>query len=267
MKIFIYVTDQDPVEVSALCNRLHGAGIAFFVDETKPSPTWWTRTLNDNCCVFDRNFNYYNVKFPEAFIPFVLCAADNNETPDWPTLRVQLMEKPEGIQAPEIQRVSLKRSGEDDILPDLSAPIKKAKDVQHYKFGTQSHKTSTHDYMLYEVVKPGTNSNYVVAVKDYAKRGHLPFFSSLFALNSWGTSQDIDFLTHAWEVMQMGGVFDADTVVKDAIALAEKDEDYHPRVYIMEVKRLIELYNKNGWPYSILIGSVASTPSSIMAFA
>lgn len=267
MKIFIYVTDQDPVEVAALCNRLDAAGIAFFIDEAKPSPTWWTRTLNDNCCVFDREFNYYNVKFPESFIPFVLCAVDHNENPDWPALRVQLMEKPEGIPTPAIQRVSLKRSGEDDILPDLSTPVKKAKDVRHYKFGTQSHKTGTHDYMLYEVVKPGAEHTYVVAVKDYATRGHLPFFSSLFALNSWGTSQDMDFLSHTWEMLKMGGVFDVDKVVQEAIDLAKTDEDYHPRVYLMEVKRLIELYNKNGWPYSILIGSVASTPCSIMAFA
>jgi hypothetical protein len=260
MKIFIYITGQDPVEVAALCNRLDEAGIAFFVDEAKPSPAWWTRTLNDNCCVFDRNFNYYNVKFPEAFIPFVLCAADNNETPDWPALRVQLMENPEGIQAPEIQRVSLKRSGEDDIHPDLSTPFKKSKDVLHYKFGTQTHQTSTHDYMLYEVVKPGSCHTYCVAVKDYNIRGHLPFFSSLFALNSWGTAQDIDFLAYTWEMLQMIGKFDLDVVVKDAIELAKNDNDYHPRVYFNTVPELIKLYNKNGWPYSIVIGSVASTP-------
>lgn len=246
MKIFIYVTDQDPKEVAALGNRLDAAGIAFFVDETKPSPTWWSRTLNDNCCVFDRNFNYYNVKFPEAFIPFVLCAADNNETPDWPTLRLQLMEKPEGIQTPQIQRVSLKRSGEDDILPDLSTPVKKAKDVLHYKFATYHHQKR--NYMFYEIIKPSAPHPYVVAVKDYETRGNLPMFSSLFTLNSWGSPQDIDFLAHTWEVMKMPGVFDVDRVVQDAIDLAKENEDYHPRVYLMDIRRLIELYNKNGWP-------------------
>lgn len=267
MKIFIYPTGQDIDEVANLCNRLDAAGIAFFVDETMPSPTWWTRTLNDNCCVFDRNFCYYNVKFPDVFIPFVLCAAEHDETPDWPALRVQLMGNPEGIPTPGIQRVSLKRAGEDDVHPDLSTPVKRKKDVLHYKFGTQHEKTKRHDYMLYEIIKPGTNYTYCVAVKDFEKRGHLPFFSSLFALNSWGTPQDIDFLAHTWKKLRMGGKFDVDKVVQEAIELAKQDTDFHPRVYYNTVPELINLYNKNGWPYSTVIGSVDCTPKSIKAFA
>lgn len=246
MKIFVYPTGQPNKKVADLLNRLDAAGIAYFVDENMPTPTWWTRNLLDNCCVFDLEFNYYNVKFPESFVPFILCAADNNETPDWPLLRTQLMDKVDEIQAPEIQRVSLKRSGEDDIHEDLYTPIKKAKDVSHYKFGT--YYDEDHDCMFYEVVKPNTPHPYAVVVRDYTHRGHRPFFSSLFVLCSWGIPADIDFLEYAWKMLLMAGKFDIDELVKEAIEQVKKDADLQPRTYLNDKERLMDLYNKNGWP-------------------
>lgn len=249
MKIFVYPTGQAKDLVAGLLNYLDGSGIAYFVDENMPTPNWWTRNLLDNCCVFDKDFNYYNVKFPESFIPFVLCAADNSETPDWPLLRTQLMGETIGIQTPIIQKVSLKRAGLDDIHEDLSTPIKKAKDVLHYKFGT--YYDNDHDCMFYEIIKPNTPHGYVVAIKDYSHRGHRPFFSSLFVLGSWGTPADLDFLAYTWGMLLMAGEFDIDLLVKEAIEQVNENEDLKPRVFLNDVKRLIELYNKNGWPYFV----------------
>jgi hypothetical protein len=126
-------------------------------------------------------------------------------------------------------------------------PGKKTRDSEHYDLDVYHDKD--HDTMFYQMTKPREIRSWTSVTKDFAKRGHLPFFSSYFYLQSFGLcGDDIDFLSHCWLKWQMSGPMNIENLVKAHITSAEKDDTLAPRVYQNQIEPLINLFNINQWP-------------------
>lgn len=243
MKIFIYVTGQSEDLVAELINRLDKTGISFFIDEKTPSKSWKV-TIQDNCKVFNNDYECYSEDYPAEFTPFILCSSDYNEDPDWDLIQSQLKGDCTGsIQTPPIQKNPKKRPAENVLIePKTKTP----KDTEHYDLETYYDKN--HDTMFYQMTRPNENYTWTSVTIEYSKREHLPFFSSFFYLSSFGKPSDIDFLDYCWNKFGMEGRMEVDYLVENHINLAKEEDKYSPRVYLNNIKMLICLFNKNYWP-------------------
>lgn len=254
MKVYVYVTNHPTDLVADLINRLDAAGIAFFIDKHIPTREWYkTNMLQGNCRVFNSKYDYFDEEFPEEFVPFILCAADYDETPNWLDIQKSLIGESISIPTAPIQKIPLKRHADEEIDEKTGASIqriiepKKSKDSYHYELETYYDKY--HNTMLYQMTRPGDDERpWTCVITDYSQRGHSHFFSSFFKLQSFGTVADIDFLTHCWEKWHMPGPFNLEDLVKAHIKEAEEDEAFHPIVYVNDIKSLILLFNTNSWP-------------------
>lgn len=252
MKIFIYVTGQPKDLITNLINRLDAAGVAFFIDKNVPTRQWYQSNLEGNCRVFNNVFEYYDADYPTPFVPFILCAAEYDEDPNWEEIKETLMNDNVKIQTAPIQKQGIKRRAEEYINEDGMTvervdPGKKVKDSSHYDLDIYHDKD--HDTMFYEMTKPYDTRPWTAVTKDFAKRGHLPFFSSYFYLNSFGKcGQDIDFLTYCWEKWNMPGRMILEELVAHHIENCKEDETLSPRVYQNDTRSLINLFNINQWP-------------------
>lgn len=253
MKIFVYVTSQPKDLVANLLNRLDKAGVSYFVDKNIPTRNWYESNLEGNCRVFNNVFDYYHKDYPETFIPFVLCAAEHDEDPDWENIKNSLSGQDLDFQTAPVQKQGIKRRAEETFDEEIGkyiervVPEKKTKDNEHYELETLY--DNDHDTMFYQMTKPYEDRSWTSVTKDFAKRGHLPFFSSFFYLQSFGKcGNDIDFLAHCWEKWNMSGSMVIDTLVKNHIEEAEKDETLAPKVYLNDIRTLIDLFNTNDWP-------------------
>jgi len=111
------------------------------------------------------------------------------------------------------------------------------------------HYDKHHDTKFYEMCRPHESRAWTCVVIKHSQRGVFPFFSSYFNLKSFGENQyDIAFLNHLWFEWEMDGPMRIDNLIEEHVTQMEKDETLRPRVYQMEISRLIELFNINGWP-------------------
>ena len=244
MKIFIYVTGQPKGLIKTLINRLDKAGVGFFIDKHVPTRDWYKANLEGNCRVFNNRWKCYDKDYPKLFVPFLLCVAEHDENPDWAQVLLQLRgDGTSELTTSKVQHKSLKR-GPD--IERLEPDIKKVKDTAHYDLETYIDKD--HDTMFYQMTRAHEERSWTSVTKDFTKRGHTPFFSSFFYLQSFGSGHDIDFLTHCWQAWDMPGRMEIEQLVKEHIDQAEKDETLCPRVYQNQIRPLIHLFNVNQWP-------------------
>jgi len=156
------------------------------------------------------------------------------------------------IKTAPIQKQGSKRRAEEYIdengkTVERIDPGKKTKDSSHYDLDI--YYDEDHDTMFYQMTKPFDSRPWTSVTKDFAKRSHLPFFSSYFYLQSFGKcAQDIDFLAYCWEKWNMPGPMLVDELVKNHINVCEEDETLAPRVYQNDIHSLINLFNINQWP-------------------
>lgn len=252
MKIFIYVTSQPKDIVTNLINRLNDAGVAFFIDKHLPTREWYKSNLEGNCRVFNNVFEYYDANYPIPFIPFILCAAEHDEDPDWEEIKASLVGDSMEIKTAPIQKQGVKRRAEEYVDEDTGQvieridPGKKLKDTEHYDLDIFL--DEDHDTIFYQMTRPGETYCWTSVTTKFSERGHLPFFSSYFYLQSFGKPNDLDFLTHCWYRWDMPGEMVIEDLVKNHIEAGTKDESLVPRVHQNEILQLINLFNINHWP-------------------
>lgn len=102
------------------------------------------------------------------------------------------------------------------------------------------------DIMLYEVTKPFTDLPYTTVTRNFSSKGHLPFFTDLFICQSWGVARnDIAFLQHTWNELQMDGVFDLDQLLKNATEKCLPSEtnvpEPEPEVYRRDLRSVVQI--------------------------
>ena len=244
MKIFIYVTGQPKALVADLINRLDKVGVPFYVDINLPTSQWYESNLVGNCRVFDNAYQCYSEILPD-FQPFLLCAAEVNEEPDWGVVTNTLKGDIGGMEPTKKQKSN--ESFDEGVIvakDETEAP----KVSENYELET--YYEEDHDTMFYEMIRPGQSRAWTSVTNNYSTRGHLPFFSSYFYLNDFGKDgKDLDFLKYFWGTWEMVGTFNPEECLKAHIAITKKDETLGPRVYQNKIKYLIDLFNKNTWPY------------------
>lgn len=125
--------------------------------------------------------------------------------------------------------------------------IEEVEIVQRESYGFRTVFVKDRDTMMYEVCKPFTDLTYTTAVHNFSERGHLPFFSSLFTLPSWGLcSGDMDFLSQVWHHLEMEGEYNIDDIVKNEIAKCQEG-NIEPRVYRNTIEKVLEGFEKRGF--------------------
>lgn len=109
----------------------------------------------------------------------------------------------------------------------------------HYSLETRF--IEEHDTMLYQVTKPFTDLPYTTLTREYSKKGHLPFFTSLFICQSWGVSnKDIAFLKKVWEDFKMSGEFNIDILLKERTEMCYPSSGIAPEPEPIVYRRCIE---------------------------
>ncbi len=110
---------------------------------------------------------------------------------------------------------------------------------QHYGF--RYYHLEPRDIMIYEVIKPHTDNPYTTLTPEYSKKGHLPFFSSLFICNSWGVcNADLSFLHQIWRYLNMEGDCDLEQLYKDRTASCYPSPSTVPEPEPMVFRRTLE---------------------------
>lgn len=102
------------------------------------------------------------------------------------------------------------------------------------------------DIMLYQVCKPFTDLPYTSVLREFSKKGHTRFFTSLFVCPSWGVSRfDVPFLEYIWKHrLQMEGAFDMDQLLRAATEACYPREDgivpeTEPEVYRRSIAEVV----------------------------
>lgn len=106
------------------------------------------------------------------------------------------------------------------------------------------------DRALFEVIKPYTDRPYTAVIRNYSRRGMLPFFTALYVSTSWGVcNQDHVFLTRLWEYLNMQvehGDLDLENRLKADIEKCLPREGYtpepEPEVYRSTIEEVMELW-------------------------
>lgn len=107
------------------------------------------------------------------------------------------------------------------------------------------------DRCLIEVVKPYTDKPYTTVIRDFKKKGFLPFFTSLYVCTSWGVcSKDHQFLQHLWTHLKMQlehGDLDLERRLKEDIEKCLPREGYvpnaEPEVYRLTIEEVKEVWS------------------------
>lgn len=102
------------------------------------------------------------------------------------------------------------------------------------------------DTCLIQVEKPFCDLPYTIVIRDYKKRGLVPFFTGLFICPSWGVSKkDVEFLAVLWKQWNMPGEFDLENMLKEAVAKCYPSQesqfvDAEPEVYRRSLNQVLE---------------------------
>jgi hypothetical protein len=107
------------------------------------------------------------------------------------------------------------------------------------------------DRCLLEVVKPYTDKPYTTVIREFKKKGFLPFFTSLYVCSSWGVcSKDHQFLQHLWNHLKMQeehGDLDLERRLKEDIEKCLPKEGYvpdaEPEVYRLTIEEVREVWS------------------------
>lgn len=126
----------------------------------------------------------------------------------------------------------------------LEEPVEDKKEETCYTFVSKY--LEEDDIMLYEVRKPFTDLPYTSIQREFSKKGHTRFFSSLFVCSSWGVSRfDVPFLEYVWKhQLKMEGVFDMDRLLQEATEACYPREggvipEPEPEVYRRSLEEVI----------------------------
>lgn len=106
------------------------------------------------------------------------------------------------------------------------------------------------DRCLLEVEKPYTDKPYTVVIREFSKKGFLPFFTALYVCTSWGVCNlDHLFLERLWTHMNMQaehGPLDLENRLKAEIAKCLPTEgacpNAEPEVYRLDIMGVKELF-------------------------
>lgn len=90
------------------------------------------------------------------------------------------------------------------------------------------------DTKLYQVNTGHSDLPYTVVVRDFKNRGDVPFFTGLFACESWNNpytlehTHAIGFLRQLWMHLEMEGAFDLEALLKEATEACYPKPGYVP---------------------------------------
>lgn len=130
------------------------------------------------------------------------------------------------------------------VNPIITPSLNTILENEHYQ--VQSKEIQKIDTCLIQVDKPFCDLPYTLVIRDFKKRGLIPFFTGLFICESWGVSRkDTEFLAKLWEQWNMPGKFDLDSMLKDAVAKCypsteESFVDAEPEVYRRTIDQVME---------------------------
>jgi hypothetical protein len=107
------------------------------------------------------------------------------------------------------------------------------------------------DQAFFEVTKPNTDKPYLAVIRQYEKRGMLPFFTALYVCSSWGVcNYDHLFLNKIWTHLDLDkqhGDLDLENRLKADIAKCLPDNpggpEAEPEVYRMTIEELIDMWS------------------------
>lgn len=222
--IFVFTSNPVTPEQTKWINNLTNAGYAPFVDSVHKSDYGW---LKNNFIYEHRfylvtnhveDFTTENMDTEMIFKPDLGIAFDigvDVSFEEWSYI-LEFIETivHEGMNPPNIEDILTKPITIKESIPETN--IEKA--PHYYELKTQF--IDEQDTMLYQVTKPFTDLPYTTLTKEYSKKGHLPFFTSLFICSSWGvSSKDITFLEKAWVDLKMVGEFHIAILMKERTQL------------------------------------------------
>lgn len=106
------------------------------------------------------------------------------------------------------------------------------------------------DRCLLEVIKPYTDRPYTSVIREYSKKGFLPFFTSLYVCTSWGVcSKDHQFLQQVWHYLKMQekhGDLDLERRLKEDVEKCLPREGHvpeaEPEVYRLTIEEVRALW-------------------------
>lgn len=253
MKILVYPQNVQTNTLN-LMNRLDEIGLTYLVDTEKLSLSWLKTNLDIGRLV-DIDYKFWSledINNETCEISKLMCMLlpDSELSPQsWMNVRTSLMTNLEGFELVPIQKVV----SQNEILhqQDLESGLI---NVEPKEYSLISLYEEDHDTMFYQVEKPFTDLPYTVVGIKYSDRWHLPFFSALFVVRSWGIcAGDMDFLQQCWEHLKVPEhnyppVLDAQSLVREHISMQEKDDSWRPLVYRKTIQEVIQMYKQNSWP-------------------
>lgn len=225
---FIVFTDTAQLDTTletAIIRRLEEKGFNPLVDgKNKTSKQWFNQNCQHSHLLFLNNgdsFVYDPTKPAHApvlgvFVNESIGLEDDTILNAWVLKYVFNQDIPDSTDLDDFDK--------SIVRPQKSLPkkqVEEAKEPNEQKNTQYSFTMKYQEYdgsMLYQVIKPHTDRPYTTITRNFADRGHLPFFSSLFICHSWGTcDKDIIFLSKLWKHLEMKGEFNINKIVDDRI--------------------------------------------------
>ena len=242
MRITVFI-DQDPTaNDNALIAKFENNQVRVLVDAIHKREINWIIKNYENCPhrvyyatqdeLYDGIVKELDYNAPFSFIAYFPETELLNNA-DWVYIRLYLKAVLYGERMPRLtRRLTALLSGEQREIVELKSKVEFHEDAEPcYTFKKSIFEDR--NIMLCEIIKPiavkyqdkreekvliEQSVPYTIVVRNFANRGYLPIFWSLFICDSWGKdNKDIQFLKALWEDLKMEGEFDMDKIIERGI--------------------------------------------------
>jgi len=202
--------------------------------------------------VEDQWYMYDVLDIEKYLTPHILLTFDQNEAvteESWELVYRWLLAAFSNTMTDELNAKMLALVPKEEVAEPVPAPeILSLKNTVPTEYAFRYIIDESRDIALFEVIKPNTPQPYTALVRNFKKRGFLPFFTALYVCTSWGVSSyDHLFLVKIWEhlgMIEKYGELNLEQRLKEDIARCSADNpggaEAEPEVYRLYIYEVME---------------------------
>ncbi len=157
----------------------------------------------------------------------------------------------DGEDDDELKREVLELLPKFPVLPEKVTVTKQIENIHEHVKNYEFKYEVDGDLAFFQVFKPYTDRPYTAVIRNYSRRGMLPFFTALYVSTSWGVcSNDHAFLQKLWTHLKMDqayGPLNLEQRLKEDIEKCTPGEgrvpEAEPEVYRLSIMDIKELWS------------------------
>jgi len=241
---------DDAKYLTSFIDRLIDVGMIHFVDKSRHHEEAWVISqldcgaqffnIAENNCI-RRIESFKDIDYEQG----LLCLY--SDTPFAYKTFIEALLDPESDLQPFFEKFGF-HPIITETMKKMPAPKRSLETVEEEKekdcYSFETHYDEDADTMYYEVCKPNTDRPFSTLIHPFSEKGHIDLFPSLFVSSAWGVSKDdVPFLEHVWNKLEMPGLCNLEEIVKECVFKCQQGAP-EPKLWRISLAQLLEKFKK-----------------------